>query len=584
MTSNELASNEFRNQGRVVNQVGQQNVHGDLNIHQSVLSGFLVYDAILTKSSRIDRAPSNESLHLLNLLPNCPQAAFNAYERRNDATCLRGTRKDILNQIETWADGCDDRCIFWLNGMAGTGKSTIARTIARRYHERGHLGASFFFSRDQQDLRHAGRLFPSIATQLAKQSAILKEHICEAVARHRDIAQQTLHDQWTQLIFHPIRKLQATSSEAALMVVIDALDECENEKDVRGVIALFAEAKGLGKGRLRVFMTSRQETPIRLGFIKISEDCHRDFVLHNVSPSVVNQDILTFYRHELKDLGFSESWPSESDVDRLVKRAEGLFIWAATACRFIGRDGRLARRRLSLVLDSDDAKKGLEEELNQIYTKILLQSVSDGYDEEEREQLFAMFRDIVGSIVILVDPLPAAVLVRLLGKPQEEVDHTLGDLHSVLDVPKNQDKPIRSIHPSFLDFLLNQKRCKEPHLWVGECQKHHGVFVSCVELMSRALKRDLCNQKHPGARTAKIGEKELKEHLPPELRYACRHWVEHFRRSRKVFADDDRVYSFLKAHLLHWLEALGWMQAASEGVLMMTVLQCLVTVCELARA
>ena len=468
--------------------------------------------------------------------------------------------------------------------MAGTGKSTIARTVARRYHEGDRLGASFFFSRDQQDLRHVGKLFPSIAVQLAKQSTILKEHICGAVARHRDIAQETLHDQWTQLIFHPVRKLEATSSEAALMVVIDALDECENQNDIRGVIELFARAKGLGQGRLRIFMTSRQETPIRLGFIKIPEDCHCDLVLHNVSPSVVNQDISTFYRHKLKDLGFSEPWPSESDMIRLVERAGGLFIWAATACRFIGRDWRLARRRLSQILNRDDAKKGPEEELNQIYTKILLQSVSDEYDKKEREQLFGTFRDIVGSIVILADPLPTAVLARLLGKPQEEVDQTLNDLYSVLNVPKNQDSAIRSIHPSFHDFLLNKERCKDPRLWVDECQTHYDVFVDCVELMSKVLKRDLCNQRQHGARAAEVEEKELKERLPLELRYACRHWVKHLQRSRRVLADDGRVHPFLKAHLLHWLEALGWMKAASEGVLMMTVLQSLVTVSELARA
>ena len=204
MTSSDYISNEFRNQERVVNQIEQQNVHGNLNIQQLILIEFLIHDTILTKSSRIDKVSSNESLNLLNLLPNCPQAAFNAYERRHDTTCLQGTRKDILNQIETWADECDDKCIFWLNEIIETRKSTIARTIARRYHEEDRLETSFFFSKDQQDLRHASKLFSSIATQLVKQFAILKKHNCETVMKHRDIAQQTLHDQWTQLIFHPI--------------------------------------------------------------------------------------------------------------------------------------------------------------------------------------------------------------------------------------------------------------------------------------------------------------------------------------------------------------------------------------------
>ena len=271
---------------------------------------------------------------------------------------------------------------------------------------------------------------------MAEKSASLRKIICKVIAKDRDIARRTLRDQWTQLVFQPLRTLEATSPELPLTIVIDVLDECENESDVRGVIQLFAEAKGLGKGRLRVFMTSRQETPIRLGFIKIPEDCHCDFVLHNVSSAVINQDISIFFRHELNTLGFPEPWPSESDIGCLVRRAGGLFIWAATACRFIKGGRRLASKRLSLILDRDDGKRG-SEELNQIYTKILLQSVSGEYDEEDREELFGMFRDIVGSIVILVDPLPAAVLARLLSKPLGEVDQTLNDLYSVLDVPKN---------------------------------------------------------------------------------------------------------------------------------------------------
>lgn len=113
-------------------------------------------------------------------------------------------------------------------------------------------------------------------------------------------------------------------------------------------------------------MTSRQKNPIRLGFVKIPEDYHCDFVLHNVSPSLVNQDVSTFHRHKLKNLDFSESWPSESDMVRLIKRAGGLFVEAATACHFIGRDGRLTRRRLSLILYRDDARKAPEKKLNQI--------------------------------------------------------------------------------------------------------------------------------------------------------------------------------------------------------------------------
>jgi hypothetical protein len=97
--------------------------------------------------------------------------------------CLPHTRVDILKQIIEWADGGNERCIFWLNGTAGTGKSTIARTVARKYHDQGRLGASFFFSRGAGDVSHAGKFFTSIAVQLANESRILRRYICEAIAK-----------------------------------------------------------------------------------------------------------------------------------------------------------------------------------------------------------------------------------------------------------------------------------------------------------------------------------------------------------------------------------------------------------------
>jgi DNA replication protein DnaC len=115
---------------------------------------------------------SNEDL--LKLLPYAPQAAFNSYDKQYEPACLPDTRVDVLNEIRTWIDGQDGRCIFCLSGFAGTGKSTIARTIAREYNERKRLGASFFFSRGGGDTSHAGKFFTSIAVQLADTSLSLK--------------------------------------------------------------------------------------------------------------------------------------------------------------------------------------------------------------------------------------------------------------------------------------------------------------------------------------------------------------------------------------------------------------------------
>src|ERR1700733_11573804 len=97
----------------------------------------------------------------------------------------------------------DERCIFWLSGLAGT---TIARTVAYEYSKQRRLGASFFFSRGGGDVSHAGKFFTSIAVQLANNVPSLQQYIYDALTKRKDVASQSLRDQWRQLVLHPLSK------------------------------------------------------------------------------------------------------------------------------------------------------------------------------------------------------------------------------------------------------------------------------------------------------------------------------------------------------------------------------------------
>ena len=132
-----------------------------------------------------------------------------------------------------------EKTIFWLNGMAGTGKSTIARTITRTLTEQDRLVANFFFSRGRGDLSHTGKLFSTVAIQLAATSPTLKYYICEAIAQHGNISQQSMRDQWTKLVYQPLLKLQGDPQPPRILVfVVDALDECGRQEDIRTLLQL----------------------------------------------------------------------------------------------------------------------------------------------------------------------------------------------------------------------------------------------------------------------------------------------------------------------------------------------------------
>jgi len=472
--------------------------------------------------------------------------------------------------IYDWADGKDgqdERCIFWLNGLAGTGKSTISYTVAHRYNKQKRLGASFFFSKGGGDVSHAGKFFTSLAVQLAFNVPSLRQYICEAVTKRSDIASLSLSEQWRQLVLSPLSNLQSESCQSYILIV-DALDECEDNEDVQTILQLLAEARSLTV-QLRVFLTSRPEIPIRHGIYHIPQAEHQDFILHNVPPTIVNHDISLFLEHNLgiirQEWTLSADWPGEVALRQLVLYACGLFIWAATACRFIREGKRFARKRLDTILKgSSSTITAPEKHLNEIYLAVLKHSISSDYSEEEKEEACDILKHTLGSIVVLLSPLSAFSLSRLLHLPKEEVDRTFEDLHAILDIPEDPTHLLRLHHPSFRDFLLDKDRCGD--FWVDEKKAHQILAAGCIQLMSQTLKKDICKMHAPSSQASRVESSWIEKCLPPEVQYACLYWIQHLQRSSSPVHDDKEAHRFLQAHLLHWLEALGWIGKALEGI------------------
>ena len=177
-----------------------------------------------------------------------------------------------------------------------------------------------------------------------------------------------------------------------------------------------------------------------------------------------------------------------------------------------------------------------------------------------------MLKTTLGSIVVLLSPLSTLSLSRLLYIRIEIVNQTLNDLHSVLDVPKDQNLPLRLHHPSFRDYLLDNRRCKDLDLWVDKNQSHQTIAKGCIRLMSNSLKQDICGLGTRDVPATYIKSSEVEQCLPSEVQYACLYWVQHLQKSGIQLYDNDQVHQFLQTHLLHWLEALSWMQSISKGI------------------
>lgn len=520
-------------------------------------------------------------------------AAFDSSHRQYEPHCTPGTRLILLNELQEWAAN-HGKCIFWLNGMAGTGKSTIARTFAHELFDQSRLGASFFFSRGTGDLGHAAKFISTIACQLANVSPLIKKHICEAISQHGNVTRQGLRNQWKELILRPLARLKGQSN-LTLTLVVDALDECEHEEDMGTLLQLFIEAKDITTVNLKVFVTSRPETPIRIGFRDMPEIIYQDLILHDIPRSIVEHDICVYLTHELvairKERSLPSHWPNDDTTDLLVQKSNGLFIYIATACRFIRDKDWLPDEQLSIILQDDIVGNSPTSRLDNMYTQVLRYSVLRNKVGKERDRLSKRFKQIVGPIVILFDVLTSHDLANLLSTSESQVDVTLNSLYSVLNVPKDKLLPIRLLHPSFRDFLVNSQRCQDSDISIDETIVHEGLAQNCLHVMSKFLEKDICALKIPGARADELSNIQIDSHIPKYVQYACSYWIDHIlltSHDRRIeiglLHDGGKIHTFLKKHLLHWIEALSLVGKTSQGVLMMTKLESLLQVCILTKA
>jgi hypothetical protein len=197
-------------------------------------------------------------------------------------------------------------------------------------------------------------------------------------------------------------------------------------------------------------------------------------------------------------------------------------------------------------------------------------------DKKDKLQVAKSFKRVVGSITLLFDPVSAAALAELLSLRKETIAATLQHLHSILDVPDCQGPPIRLLHPSFRDFLLDKQRCCNQHFWVDQEEAHKALADDCLRFMSRNLRRDMCDLRMPGALVSEVSRSRLEQCLPTHLRYTCRYWVQHLQRGKALLYDDGQEHMFLRKHLLHWLEVLSLVGKTPDSVQMVIDLNSMV--------
>jgi hypothetical protein len=493
--------------------------------------------------------------------------------------CHEGTRRDILNQIHSWieqvdvsgvaspdADKMQTARVFWINGpgSAGTGKSTIAFTVAKDLDKQQKLGGSFFCSRDNADCSNPKLIFPTLAYQLGQFYSPFQQEVSAVLKADPDVAFTVLSCQLEKLLVKPLQALKGKMPFA--VVIIDALDECQDGGATTTVLSSLAQHI-TDLSPLKFLITSRPETHISNEFLltKLHQTTQR-YILHHIEPRVIEADIQLYLRSSLQMTkqiyGLDTSWPSMEEVDGLVKLSSGLFIFAATAAKYIqdrchnDPKGQL-RHLLGAVKVMDNSP---HEFLDQLYLQVLQTAFPSPSPE-----LVCRLKKVLGSIVLLRNPMSSSDLEQLLGLTVP-LHITIEPLQSVVIVPQHNNDIVYLIHPSFHDFLINPKRCLNHNFLVKPELQHTFLAQACLDAM-KLLTRNMCKLEQPWKVHSQLENLPglVNQHIPHFLQYACRHWSQHM--SLGLLSDKllRALEEFCDNYLLYWVEVcslLGDMQGA----------------------
>ena len=276
-------------------------------------------------------------LEPLQLLNPVPDATYDSIQGVSE--CMEGTRQEVIGKIIRWIDGNSDQPVCWLNGAAGAGKSAISRTVARLCEGSNRLCASFFFFRGAGRRSTITHFISTIAYSIVLSIPATRPHIEYVLQREHHILHRSHKRQFQQLIVEPIRLV--ISSVLPMVIIIDALDECDDRQEIAEFIDIIACAFQEPLP-LRFFFTSRVEEHIRSKFVA-SPALDVTFCL-NLQEFSADNDIRMFlrsrfariYQQKCRQFGnISLPWPSQWDLDGLVTKSMGSFIFAFTLANFV---------------------------------------------------------------------------------------------------------------------------------------------------------------------------------------------------------------------------------------------------------
>ena len=487
-------------------------------------------------------------------------------------TCLEGTRNGILNEIIAWINNTEDNTrVFWLHGNAGTGKSSIAHTIAYRFKKLGRLGSCYCLNRNEMAEQRDKNIFTTIARDLADRDAQMRRELVAAV--HLDTSLKNTTDilqQWKELIMKPAQKL-SEAMVGPIVIVIDALDESGGVDSRQHILRILA-GKLDDESRIpklppnfRILLTSRPLPDIYDALNGVSHVKQKS--MDSIPSSLTQCDILHYVSCELSGLKGIESKEVSAS---LARASDGLFEWARLACAYIKGDddaGITATERFELVITSN--KDNYVPLLDSMY-KLTLETIFPPDQDMRRNRSIRLdrFRSVMAQILGTAEPLPLASLNNMRHQfahiRKTDISTIIRPMGALLSGTTDPSASIRPLHASFPEFLMDENRSGD--FFVDVSHIHNDLAFASLELMKDSLQFNICRLPTsylPNSEIRDLAER-LKKYISPELSYSCRFWTDHLRLAQFNLPLADAVRDFFNDEwLLFWLEVLSLLKTVN---------------------
>ena len=476
-----------------------------------------------------------------------PRAEFAEYDAASPAPrngCTEDTRKAILDTLRMWASDNTATKVYWLNGMAGTGKTTIAYSFSEILNRNESLGGTFFSSHLRADTSDVRCIIPTICLQLATKKYLpsLSHLILDVVEDNPNCKSWRIGKQFQNFIVKPLTAaFRDTSKIVSPVIVLDALDECSDQSLVAELLSVILNHSA--SLPVKFFITSRPEVRLKESFAK--PWTHSNFILHEVEKDIVKADIELFIKGLLQANmdDSSHDWPPQDEVEKLVNMSGTLFIYAATVCKYVVQKGNSnMSQRLSDVVNSElEATSGVTHPLNILYERIL-EAAYAFTNERERKNI----DKTLTAVVYVYNPLSINAISDLMEMPIKHIKAALSSLYSLIYIPSqgSDNTPISTFHASFYDFISNQIHLSRHYL--DPCISHKHIAHQCLMLMNKVWSQEV--------KICYLEERKCTD-IPESLAYACSNWTMHF--TYHDLGEPDELNDFFQKHLLRWIDCLS---------------------------